>query len=662
MLQYIVIIVSLAPITNCIIAYDCGHERVNMSTISLLNIDQCNVMNAKIQHENEDIQLLQLSEAATIHVYQCKINILQSIFRCGMFSHLSLVPGGFSTFIADISKEDCLKIHQYGTFKLENGRIISDIKKNSSSRYSEVVAGSLDLAGNCEGIPYTYGSRSWEKVIVMHALELTIADYSSTVRLDSNNVILRNSVLCPYLKGQCTDPEFGMNFWDMIPNTSCEAINYDVLYQGIATKIQRISTNQGNSDSTLYAVQTGEVIFTLKIMKSVAVCQFSGFQTEHPRLVIVKKTTHDYWFKKKPINNNNLDFFIYTNSKFVHVERHMRDQIEALYTHLVKKRCEIERDVLQTQLTMAHYHPSEFALIRMKEPGYTAVPRGEIIYLIKCQPVEISVRKTDRCFLELPVTYDNKSYFMTPTTHLLQELGNEIPCSSLMSSGYLLHGEWYGLNPQIHRLKSPHVLKPSDKLEWKYEDPGDLIKSGIYPSESIDQLRRQIMFSSERHAITNVLTQTLVGQNIDEQRVDVTQLFSKEHMNQLATTLRTKLWSTFIQFGNISAGVLGIILLFRAIRWSIDIIVNIRIIKSIHGYSWWLLAALWNSLTTFVLHKQHQEREEVNLTSVITTLEDTPSQSNVIDASKNANEIATTSNLTLDALRANVTLYPSLRS
>lgn len=657
-------------ITIAIIAYDCGHERMNRTTISLLRIDPCLIESSKVSYEEENIQLLQLNEVASTHFYQCKINILQTVHHCGMFSHLSMVPGGLSTFIADISQEECTKIHEFGSYKLQNGRIIAGIKPNSSTRYTEVIAGTIDSNGNCEGASYTFGANSWSKVIVIHAMEFTITNYDGIIRLDDNQVLLRNNIVCPYLKGKCIDPEFGMTFWKMIPDTSCETLNYEVLYQGNATKIQNLDVSNKETH-TIYTVSTGDVIFALEVVKSTLVCHHNGYQTEHPRLVIIKKTSTEYWFKNKLTNSKNLDLFTYINSKFVYVERHIKTQLERIYNHLIHKKCEIEREVLRTQLAVAHYHPPEFALIRLKEPGHTAVTRGEVVYLIKCQAVETTIRKTERCFNELPVSYNNKSYFMAPTTHLLQEYGTEIPCSSSFSPAYFLHGAWYGFNPHSHRLDAPEVLRPAHDIPWRYEDQNDLIKSGIYSFESTDELRRQIMYPAERQAIENVLAKSLMGHDIDQQNINVLHMLSPEHLFKIRTYFQES-WSFITQIGNVSAAILGIVAIIRMIKYVIDVVINIRIIKNMYGWSWWIFAATWNTLTTYLIHRQAQEQNlnsqtDTELNSVVTvaannthpeireeqTLTEADSSESIHQTLKH--------NLTLDTLREKAKIYPSLR-
>lgn len=644
------------PYVHGLIAYDCGHDRVNLTAVSLVSIGTCHLEENNIEKDQEDIQLLQLSDVSPIHIYQCKINVIQSVYKCGMFSHVSLVSGGLRTFIVDITREDCMNIHKFGTHKLQTGRIIADIKPNSSTAHTETIVGLVDQNGGCNGAPYTFGASSWNDVVVIQAMEFKITDYSSVVRLEDNQVMLRNDITCAYLNGKCMDPDNGISFWDMLADTSCEALKYDVIWQGTATKVRHTGNLTVPVRNIVYTVNAEDTVFALEIKKSVSVCRFSGYQTEHPRLVIVPKASSEYWFSKKSIATKNLDLFAYVNSKFVYTERHIRIQVEKLYLNVLLKKCELERDVLQTQISIASHHPAEFAYMRMKEPGYTAVPRGEIIYMVKCQPVEVTIRKVDRCFLELPITYNNELHFMTPTTHLIQQHGTEIPCSSLMSPGYLINGEWYGLNPFVHRLKSPNELKPSNIVDWSYEDPGNLIKAGIYSMESMDRLRRQIMYPSERQAISNILTQRMMGTNVDSQNVDILQLLTPDSVNKLAESLKTKVWGAFSLLGNVSAGILGVYVVGAAIKYLVDTILNVRILKATYGWSWNLIAAICTSITNFLMHRHHQsKRHESNIELTSVTTQDETSSSNTPNPAEE-DTYATVSSLTKTKMR----LYPQL--
>jgi len=43
---------------------------------------------------------------------------------------------------------------------------------------------------------------------------------------------------------------------------------------------------------------------------------------------------------------DNLDIFAYVNSKFIYVEKHIRDQMTALYHDILIQKSELEKQVL----------------------------------------------------------------------------------------------------------------------------------------------------------------------------------------------------------------------------------------------------------------------------------------------------------------------------
>ena len=42
-----------------------------------------------------------------------------------------------------------------------------------------------------------------------------------------------------------------------------------------------------------------------------------------------------------------------------------------------------------------------------------ALVAGEVIHIVKCIPVQVKIRKTDECYIELPVWLKNNSMFLT---------------------------------------------------------------------------------------------------------------------------------------------------------------------------------------------------------------------------------------------------------
>jgi len=137
------------------------------------------------------------------------------------------------------------------------------------------------------------------------------------------------------------------------------------------------------------------------------------------------------------------DLIAYENITFVYIENFLKTTITSLYADLLTKQCELERKMLIQKLSLASYSLSEFAYaMAMGEgPGYTAINAREIIYLLKCKAVNVEINTLNTCFNELPIKYQNKTYYMAPKTHTLQSYGTLIDCNTILPPAFLLEGE-----------------------------------------------------------------------------------------------------------------------------------------------------------------------------------------------------------------------------
>lgn len=178
------------------------------------------------------------------------------------------------------------------------------------------------------------------------------------------------------------------------------------IYEGPATKIAGHETVLNHP--VIYSLVTEDITFALSKTKEQPVCGYTLLQTEHPKLFILETKKGETFKKRGIVPVNNLDIFSYVNSKFVYVEKHIRHQMTSLYYNIIQQKCEWEKQVITNILSFATLQPDEFAYRLMKGPGYMAVTAGEAVHVVKCIPVNVLVRKTDTCYIELPVTVQNR--------------------------------------------------------------------------------------------------------------------------------------------------------------------------------------------------------------------------------------------------------------
>lgn len=601
-----------------IIAYDCAHENTNISSLSLIDVGDCDFEDQAVEEEEITIQLLQIKEIKSIQVKSCLISVTRLITRCAKLYDAQVVKGGLSNYIEEISAEQCQRIHDTGIFMYRD-KIIDGIKSNSSTDVELVVAGWTDKKAYCGGGYYYSRGEEWHDVVVQLAMRITILDYQATLRLNEGELVLRSGLRCNYFNGGCMDTLNGNTYWKIIPESGCQPNSYDVLYQGKATMSKQIDKKY-STYTEIISVTTGETIFSLAILKEVPICMYTGYQTEHPKLIVIKLLQGGFYFKKQPVEVKNLDLFTYINSKFVYTERHIRKQITALHKDIMLQKCELERQLLYSQLSIARIAPIEFAYMREKQPGYTALTEGEVIYMFKCQPVEVAVRKTTKCFDEIPVTYNNEDYYMIPRSHLLQQRATEVICSSIISPKYKLNERWFSQTPSIIETTSPEILQPNTDSKWRYEDPGFLAKAGIYSHERLEALRHQIMFPSERQAISSIIISGSTNKKIDHQGIKLTNLLDAEEVDKMLTSYWTKAWSYFIKMGTISSGIIGILITIKVIKFIFDTVIHAIDLYPLYGRSWKLIGACWDAMTQCLINRHHRQEFKVHVTPSETSM------------------------------------------
>ena len=72
------------------------------------------------------------------------MEIHQTIYHCGMNSHISIVLNGENEYINDVSRSACQDVHKTGILKVSDAHIVHGIKVNQAVTHSTVLAGYLN--------------------------------------------------------------------------------------------------------------------------------------------------------------------------------------------------------------------------------------------------------------------------------------------------------------------------------------------------------------------------------------------------------------------------------------------------------------------------------------------------------------------------------------
>ena len=107
-------LLSFGSTVYAIVAYECSSSQLNITTISLLQVGDCNLPESKVNAVELFIQLIQFSNIATTPVMQCKVVIKRTIYHCGMHSHISVVENGQGEYLHEILHDVCEIMHTTG--------------------------------------------------------------------------------------------------------------------------------------------------------------------------------------------------------------------------------------------------------------------------------------------------------------------------------------------------------------------------------------------------------------------------------------------------------------------------------------------------------------------------------------------------------------------
>lgn len=603
------LITALPAFINGLTGYDCESAGLNITTLSLLDIEQCNVENIEPEQADVYVQLMQASDYGRTRAIQCRIEVDRAIYYCGMHSHISLVSNSRKQYIQELGSDACRRIHETGSVTLAS-TIIDRIVGNSTNFRSVTLAGRVGVDGTCRGAEYTDGYGAWDNVVVQATARITLRDLEISIKRSSGEVILPSGTRCPVSDRTCQDSDGAETYWAALPEDSCHFDQYDILYEGNAV---RLSPRANQTSTTVYTVTTGDTTFALTKTKEFNVCGYKLFRTEHPKLLILE-TQRGRTFKiRSKIAIDNLDIFAYVNSKFVYVEKHVKTQLTRMYRDIMEQKCALERQILRNALSLSSIAPDEMAYRIMKMQGYTAVTAGEVIHLVKCVPVRCRIRHTEGCYNELPVVYRNESYFLLPRSRILVRKGTGKECNDLLPTMYKIDGTWFKITNRPIEVLAPPIIQPLTKPRWRYVSPDALATNGIYTEEDLTRLRNHIMFPVERPAMLNVIAHGAMGGRVPPGTVSIGNLLDESTLDRIAEGAGRKLWRGFISFGSVSAGVLAIFVIIRGIKLIIDTLIHGYALHSIYGWSIHLLGAVWSSVTNLLLHLGRPTRPETTL-------------------------------------------------
>lgn len=605
-----VVICCVIPGAWGLFVYDCAADGLNVTTLSVLDVEQCPEFHTEDVTTNVEIQVLQQRETYEIQTYRCSVKYRYFMTYGGMHSHISRVHDGEGVGLWNVNQAECMEMHKTRQATILGLKLI-DLKLNASDTRVLTIAGYTTSDGYCEGSSLTIGDKHWSKVYATAEVEVILHDFTSTHRISDNVVVTPSGVTCPFKDGYCLNVELGYLCWDTRVRAKCDRTSDLVLYSGRAQKVVITEQTTHSNKYTLYSIKANNFLATLVQQNPLDICGMEMFNTDHSKLIVQEVVHGLRFFSETAIPVKDMDLFLYVNAKFTHVEHHTRHELVSMYTHLMKETCEVKRHSLKTLLSIAMIDPVEFAYSYMGKPGYTALLMGETVNIVQCKPVYATRAVVENCYLELPVNYTGKIYYMTPRSHILQKTGTPVACSPFMRPTYKLENKWFASAGQLVPTRDPSELAINLKPTWTYTDAGELARAGIYSDDDISRLRSQIMYPSERRAISQTISAAVNQDTIITDTQFFKNLITKEALEESVNSFFGSTWSHFQSVGMFFSGIFGIMLVLKLVKIFFDTVINTRGLYEVYGFGWRLMAGVWDAATTYLLspHRVFRHKE-----------------------------------------------------
>ena len=597
LLCYITLLRNIAG-TSSLIGYNCSNSETTAMQFSLLNQATCPDFNEVTSEETIAIQLVQRREFHDVHAYSAKVVRMLNILPCSGY------------VVTDMITQRVLEMSRKAVMTLYNANIYADeyitlnnVPHNGTYTANQNLKGwSHENDEYCGGETFSLFGRVYEDAVLAGQYDILTRDGLITVDLQQDLVNTFSGATCKFTAGHCVDYMYGDVYWspDVIDLEECTENKFIVLYDGNAL-LRTYPATEITSSRQIATVVSESTAFSLILTKHVMLCKQQAYETEHPRLYIVRLRHMLRYFTNKAMHTLDVNVNIYRSSKFIHMERHFGTQLKQLNAHVMQQLCNLEAQTIANLQTLAALDPAEFAYAFKRSPGYSAILRGEIVHLLRCIPVAVYMRASKHCYHELPVSYMNSSFYLHPRTHVLLRHGSQVECTALYPVKYRLQDHWYTLGPNLIRSTAPRQLTTEVNFtEWEYKKLF-VGQAGIYSPADLDRQRSRLLFPIELKAITRTIASSAGGYQSERHGLDMMSLLDPEELKRTLKSYWIEFEGAFRTFGSYSGAILMLGMIYKALLHICSGSIHCTVISKLYGWLCGLLVCLCPSIANLAI-------------------------------------------------------------
>ena len=236
-----------------------------------------------------------------------------------------------------------------------------------------------------------------------------------------------------------------------------------------------------------------------------------------------------------------------------------------------------------------------YTSMRLFGRGHHAIAGASVVYVSKCRPVDVRVRKDNlkNCTNEIPVTYKNASYFVNPITNILQKYPTTRICSHVAPARFLIAGKWFCSYPEILECTPPKRIM-IDGVQIEDLSYGALhFGDSIYSKTMLDTFEQLAQAEFGRKAfLVDSAHQALAGQVDGEWGSGL----SGVALNSIVDEIGSHFIPFYKYLGKPAFFIFTLIFIAGMLKLWLSVALRVYIITKRRGCGAWMLAGLCGTL------------------------------------------------------------------
>lgn len=583
-------------------AYDCGLPNVNLTSISLVSTPDCVPDVNQTTSSRVRVSITQNRLFQEVQYYRCSVETNNLVSRCGKTID-TLHSGALYSEIIKLTRDECKDMVEKGTYRLFTPKGPLDMTtKDGLTQLSLVTRGSINQGSCTPGDDFEMNGRIYDRPIVNTHITIKYSKGMGVVDVEEKTITV-GSTKFPLDLEQAFDAESGYIFWS-IPVPDCSGPSpKSIVYEGYAENVY----DRTNGHQFIQVTHSGYDFQILLENRSTYICGLLSHYTEHPKLFVTFLSNDQPLMDiKNKVGPRDVNMLNYVNSKIVYSFRHVRASVLELFRMFKQDRCKTNNRITQNLMTLALLSPKEFAFA-YGGPGYTAVTRGEVVYLAKCTPVIVFPDRSQKgCFNELPVIYKNSTFFMSPRSRILLEVGSPVECLADMRPKFKIQDGWFYASPDGLSETVPPNTITVEPLEFEFRDNSHA-REGIYDSELLEKYQRAIVSPVVREIITARVVSAISGENNLPSGYQMSYAFNPIDYDKIKDKVGG-FWENFSSKAKSTGSWFGFFIMifaaYKSLIYMLSCFLNFRELRKEVGFLLAIPLCLVEAVTNLMLHNR----------------------------------------------------------